>query len=284
MRLVVLLMLLTSAALAADPPIEATVLPEFADIARWYTAECTIEAVDDAPGEVGQATHWHVDVDHFTGEPKYPIGWPRCGTTPADKVWDWSGYDSLRFEIRCETSRAALPDQAVGMVITMPDRGTQRSVYLDVAQNDWTAIVVPIDELVNPTQVSRLQFYISESNWKHGDTLDCWIADLRLVKYSAPVVLDFAPLEALVVAESPYLVATVRAAGIADGESADAELVVRQNGQVRHRSPVQLLRGSQRLIAPVAGLQPGTAELSINLGGAETAAAEVTIIAGPFGD
>ncbi len=277
-------LLLSSAAFAAAPATESVVLPEFTDPVRWYTAECTVEPVADAPGEPGAAMHWQTTVDHTTGEPKYPIGWPRIGTRPAAGVWDWSGYDSLQFSIRCETSRAALPDEAVGMVISMPDRGTQRSAWLTVAKDAWTDVVLPIEQLANPTQVAQLQFYISESNWKHGDTLACWLANLRLVRYTAPTVLELRPLETLIASDSPYLVALVRAAGIADGQTVSGELVVRQDGQVRHRAAVSLMRGSQRLTAPASGLRPGPALLSISLAGADSATAEVTIIAGPFAE
>jgi len=284
MRSLATLLMLIAPSLAAEPNTESVVPADFTDPARWYTAECTIEPVADAPGKPGAAIHWHVDVDHTAGEPNYPIGWPRMGTTPAGGNWDWSGYDSLRFDIRCETSRPALPDQAVGMVISMPDRGNQRSDWLTVKQDEWTEVSLPIEQLSNPVDVARLQFYIAESNWKHGDKLDCWIANLRLVRYTAPTVLDVRSLESLVAAESPYLVALVRTAGISDGDLIDAALVVRQNGEVRHQAAVKLIRGSQRLTAPVSGLQPGPAQLSISLAGAESATAEVTIVAGPFAE
>lgn len=284
MRCFAPLLLLTAPLLAAEPATEAVVLPEFTDAARWYTAESTLEPVADAPGEPGAAWHWQVEVDHTAGEPNYPIGWPRMGTTPLGKSWDWSGYDSLRFDIRCETSREALPDQAIGMVISMPDRGNQRSEWLTVKQDAWTAVVLPIDQLSNPSDVTRLQFYIAESNWKHGDKLDCWLANVRLVRYTAPTVLSLRPLEALVASDSPYLVAEVRAAGIPDAQTVIGRFIVRQNGQDRHVGEVTLLRGVQRLIAPVKGLRPGPAELVLTLGGTPTPPATVTVLAGPFAE
>ena len=83
---------------------------------KWSAAESTVESSTAQTRGGRPALHWHISVDHFAGEAKYPIGWPRMSYAWRDAAKrDWSGWDYLQLWVYSGTSRAALPREPVGM-------------------------------------------------------------------------------------------------------------------------------------------------------------------------
>lgn len=114
-----LLLLRCLLALAPAPAdLAATTVPEFVPPAGWVTAESTVavESTNLPPG-VTNGVHWHIDVDHTTGEIKYPVGWPRTAMVPKTGVFDWTDFDYLAFQVYTATSREALPHNPLNVGI-----------------------------------------------------------------------------------------------------------------------------------------------------------------------
>ncbi|MCX7886241.1 MAG: hypothetical protein N3B01_03150, partial [Verrucomicrobiae bacterium] len=62
-------------------------------------------------------------MDHYGGEAKYPIGWPRFGRAiPEGPERDWSAWDFLHFWVFTTSSRPALPHTPAGLNLYVPDR------------------------------------------------------------------------------------------------------------------------------------------------------------------
>ena len=88
----------TAAVLAQSPVMEKQLLFGGASAKGWSPAESTVE-VSTAHVKVNPtALRWHVTVDYYAGEAKYPIGWPRFGRAiPEGPARDWSAWDYLHF-------------------------------------------------------------------------------------------------------------------------------------------------------------------------------------------
>ncbi|MCC7495249.1 MAG: hypothetical protein IT204_23070 [Fimbriimonadaceae bacterium] len=279
-----LTLLLLLRALPAAPPTSVTVLPAFEDAKLWYAAECSVSnAAPPGQPELTKAIHLAIPVDHTAGEPQYPIGWPRGGIAPAPAA-DWSGYDWLRFRAYCTSNREKLPHGGLGLILSMPDRGTEFHLPVPLVKDGWCSVEVPIERLSNSRQIARLQFNISESQWAHGDRLDVWFADLQLVKVTAPAVLALRSLERVLSSDAGYVVLELQVAGLPPGELLPARLVARSAGKEVAAVALQVRRGLQRLTVKVPPLPPGELTLTVQLPpGQDAASTTVTITRGPFG-
>ncbi|MBI2302838.1 MAG: hypothetical protein HYU66_28360 [Armatimonadetes bacterium] len=284
MRTSMLVLLCGAALSAADDGVEPTVLPEFVDAQAWYTAECTVSFDPQHKTERGDgAIHLHIPIDHTTGEPAYPIGWPRAGLAPKTH-FDWSRYDLFSFMLYTETSRDKLPATTLGLILSMPDRSNEYHLDLPARKGEWVKVTVPIEDLGNPKDIARVQWFISESNYKHLDTVDFYLADLTLGRYTRPTFLTFEPLERLVAGDAKYLPVTVHLAGVKEGESVAATVLVRQAGKIVAEVPTSMQRGKHRVVLPLPGKLPaGPAELAVRFaGGADAAKAPIVVVRGPF--
>lgn len=198
-----LLMFLT-AALAGETPQgkgltdankERTLIDDMADISGWYNGspvETTLSRSDKhAPGGKFSLKFANV-VDHTRGEKNYPIGWPRTGKDLARaRLVDWSGYDFFECWIFTETSRPALP--ATPLSVGFYHAGGPRSSSFPLKQvkkDAWVKIIIPVAELAAPRDVQRIQFNISEADYKHGDRVDFYIADVVLTRFIEPAAAE----------------------------------------------------------------------------------------------
>ncbi len=109
---------------AAEPvreQLEKSILVGPESARQWSAAECTIEASKTRMRTGQGVLYWHVTVDYFSGEPNYPIGWPRIGYTFKEAAArDWSGWDYFQIWVYTDTTRIALPREPAGLAIYAP--------------------------------------------------------------------------------------------------------------------------------------------------------------------
>lgn len=285
-KYLILLVTLCAARLCLAQPaaIEFTAPPEFANPAKWYAEEGVVSADAKhvrAPG--GKSLCFHIPVDYTKGEAKYPIGWPRAGIHP--KVsWDWRPYDYFEFWLYAETSRAALPADPLGIIISGPDKASDFHLRIPVVKGQWVKVRINTEDLPRPQEITRVQWAISESNYKHLDVVDFYFADMTLARYTQPAILSFQPLEKLIDTRTAYLPVDLHLAGAAEGAKIDASVLVERERKVLSTIATQLERGRCRVVLPMPrGLTPGPADLAVRLGSKDDAAtATLTIIASPF--
>jgi len=60
----------------------------------------------------------------------------------------------------------------------------------ELKKDAWVKIVVPVAELLDPKDVRRVQFNISESNYKHQDGIDFYIDDVVLTRFVEPAIAE----------------------------------------------------------------------------------------------
>lgn len=279
---------LASAARPEPPgPLETRVLVGPDSATKWSAAESTM-AASKAHVRAGCASlHWHVTVDHFAGEAKYPIGWPRVSYAFRDAAErNWSGWDYLEMWVYTETSRAALPREPVGLALHAPDKAAAWSRDLgDLIKGQWVRVRIPLTGVPRHDDVRLIQFHISESRYKHGDTLDLYIDGLALLRYARPTILDFAAREGAIFSDARGVTAGFNLAGVKPGEAANVTLEFRRAGKVIAGAAHRAGRGPQALALGLAGknLEDGDYELSAQVeGSTEPVKTTLRVVASPW--
>ncbi|MBM3498992.1 MAG: hypothetical protein FJX74_10015 [Armatimonadetes bacterium] len=274
-----------AAAAQEAPRMERVSIEDGSGAARWGPAEATVEQSAEFAGPDGKSLCLHIDVDHTAGEPNYPVGWPRMALKPPPEMQDWSRFDFLELVIHTETSREALPATPLGFIAHTPDKANAYNRTLtELRKGETTTLTIPLSQIPRHNLVPHLQFYISESNYRHGDVLDFYIDDLALTRYAAPTVSDFAPLQSIAFADAATLGARFRLLGVEEGKTAVVQAVLRQGGATVADAEWELLRGEHEAwLSLTTPLKPGGADLELSLGESRQTA-RVRFVASPYGD
>ncbi|OHE78770.1 MAG: hypothetical protein A2107_07045 [Verrucomicrobia bacterium GWF2_62_7] len=277
----------TAAVFAQSPVMEKQLLFGGASAKGCSPAESTVE-VSTARVKVGStALHWHVTVDYYAGEKKYPIGWPRFGRAiPEGPQRDWSAWDYLHAWIYTDTTRAALPKEAVGLGIQAPDKATTfHRPLAELKKGEWVEITVPVSALPQPGDVRNIQFHIAESNYKHADHLDLFVDDLALLRYAQPTILDFAAEAAVMFTGARVLPVKLKLAGIQPGQRTELTCELRRDGQTVAQATASAERGPQRIALDPGNkkLPPGDYELAARVAGnPQPVTAKVRLVESPW--
>lgn len=256
------------------------------DMAKaWATIESTATPEAAAGSAAAPVMRWHVAVDHLGGEPKYPIGWPRVWRTFKGAEGDWSGWDYLEFRLRAETTREKLPAAPVTLLVKA-DSGTgswTRSLAA-AKKGEWVPFTIPVADLPQPGAVREIMFSTSDSNYRHKDEVTFLIADLALVRYAAPTLLDLAPEQSVLFADAASVAVQFRASGIKPGDTAPCVCELRQGGAVVARATATVGRGSHRLVLTFGEKPPapGAYELTARLADGPPTTAAVRLVESPW--
>jgi len=275
-----------SHATAAEPPMERQVLLDPESSPRWTVAESSVETLVVRTRTGEPVLHWHITVDHFTGEPKYPIGWPRANCALRDAAArDWSEWDYFQFWVYADTTRDALPREPVGLTLYTPDKSSAYHRPLTELQNgQWVQVRIPLSQVPRHHDVRLMQFHISESQYRHQDRLDLYFDEIALARYAQPTLLEFAPEGDVMYADEKQLALRFNLAGIRSGERADVVCELRKDKAAVARTAVQAVRGPQRLTFDLSRVKPAAGEYEVvarAAGGAE-AASRVRLVESPW--
>lgn len=230
-------------------------------------------------------------VDHVKGEKNYPVGWPRAGKNLAKaKRTDWSQYDFFECWIYVQTSRPALPGDPLS--VGFYHSGTKRSSSFPLKQvqkDAWTRIVIPVDQIAEPGDVQRVQFNISESNYRHGDRVDFFIDDMKLTRFVDPAVAEFAVRRQILYANDSHATAAYKLAGYKDMDRLQVEFGIGQGDKLAAKATAGpgCSRQGELTLAIKQPLTPGTCwgRLSLRDGEGKLIDAkqvEFRVVQGPF--
>jgi len=266
------------AARAAEPAqrqMEKRILVAAESARQWSASECTIEKSSTRMKTDTPVLHWHVTVDHFGGEPNYPIGWPRIGCTlQAAAARDWSGWDYFQMWVYTDTSRDALPRAPAGLSLYTPDKeGAYNRTFTELAKGKWVRIRIPLAEVPRHNDVRLIQLHISESNYRHQDQLDFYFDDVALLRYARPTLLDFAAEAAVMFADAKQIPVRFELAGVKPGDAVAVVGELRQGGRVVAKADTKAARGPGRLDLDLSRLklEPGEYEVIGRTAGGEQA-------------
>lgn len=274
-------------AVSRDGAMEKLALVSADDARTWSPAECTA-APSTVRAKVGASSwRWHVDVDYFAGEAKYPIGWPRIGhAIPEGGLRDWSAWDFLHLWVYVETSRDALPREPAGLGLLTPDRaGGYNRALPELQKDQWVEINLPIGEIPRHGDVRNIQFHLTEANYRHGDRVDFYLNDLALARYAEPTLCELAPENAVLFSDAARLAVRFKLLGVKAGERASVACELSRAGKIAARASADATRGTQRVLLELGHqrLAPGNYELRATMAGrAQPATTSVRVVESPW--
>ena len=268
-------------------PMEKRALVSADDAKTWSPAESTA-VPSTARVKVGpNSWWWHVDVDYFSGEAKYPIGWPRIGhAIPVGGLRDWSDWDFLHLWVYVDTSRDALPKEPAGLGLHTPDRASAYNRPLaELKKDQWVELNIPISEISRHGDVRNIQFHLAEANYRHGDRVDFYLNDLALARYAEPTLFDLTPENTVLFSDATRLAVRFQLLGLKAGEHARVACELSREGKIATRASVEAARGTQRVRLELGRppLAPGIYELRATIAGrAQSTATSVRVVESPW--
>lgn len=290
MSMICLALAAASLALAQQPmtmgDMESLTVVSAQDAGNWEPAEATMTQAA-APGLSGvSALRFHVEVDYNAGEKAYPVGWPRA-YYPLKQPWQrtWGDYDYLRFSVYTETSRDTLPSNPLSLLIYAPDKGHQYTRNLsELKKGQWVDFEIPVWNIENPQEVTRLGVSLSESNYRDHDVVTFTIRDLCLVRHATPVVSQLTVRPSIAYADLPVLRVGFRALGIPTGKTAEAIVTVTSGDQVVTESREKISGGLNSLLAnlQLVDLAEGTYKVTVKLAGGPGQEGSLKVVTSPW--
>jgi len=223
--------------------------------ASWSPAEAQMLPADPVDGHA--AMTFHVPVDHFAGEPKYPIGWPRAYYNNASS-FNWNDYDYFQFKILAKMNRDTLPKKALSLAFRSPDKGRSREQAFgsgNLQLNEWTTFTMPITRLASLSSVSSIGFYVCESDFNHGDMLDFTIGGFRLIR-SSDVKITSLACDGVSYEKTPVLNVTLTTEGSSSSMGKGVPFALADSkGKVLRHETLPVTRGKQEIAMDISELR-----------------------------
>lgn len=232
---------------------------------RWSPAECTVMSSKDRQADGRPTIHVHMPIDHFAGEKKYPIGWPRLGLRP--KVLheqDWTHFEHFEFSVYTEMTRAKPPKTPVTLILYCPDRHRSWSRRLgELRLNEWVQFSLPISQMKYVESVREVKFSISESSYNHGEQLHFYIGGFRFVRSAECEIASFDVKSKAVYQGQPSIQVQIDVLGVPKGISRAVPFTIRRDKKVVRKEALPVHRGRYLLDVDISELKlpPGTYHL-----------------------
>ena len=233
---------------------------------RWEAVEGTLtRAIRDG----FRVARFYVPVDWTAGEPDYPVGWPRLQPSLTEDERDWTRWEQIRIVVYAETTRDALPRLPLGISINTGEQNANWSRECEgLRKDEWGEFVFDLADLPLPDQVRSLSLYISDSEYRHGDTVTFSISRLELMRYRKPTLIGFRPVARIAFADEQVLGLTVRMLGIPTDATAPVEVLLTRGDGTLARHVTEVAQGTTRIAFPLPqGLAPATYSLVVSAAG-----------------
>ncbi|NLF94733.1 MAG: hypothetical protein GX564_12680 [Oligosphaeraceae bacterium] len=136
---------------------------------RWSCWESSV-VLEEQPQSGQPVLRQNIAIDHYGGDKKYPVGWPRMYFAVKGDEGKWMDYDSVHFDIQAETSRQDTKNLPLTLQIGNQSKENFTKALYPVP-GEWQSISVPLADLPPPQQIVHFGFNISDSSYQHGDVL-----------------------------------------------------------------------------------------------------------------
>lgn len=270
------------------------------DYSKWrsVTKEGKTELLKNGGPNGGPALLYSVKIDHKGdggGEKgKYPLGWPRIALDFKKEALDLTRYDYISMRIKVDSDRDEVADDYTFLKMNASSwvPGGARSIY-DVEllglieQRKWISVNLPINNMVGNADkkfwrnIRRMQIWLGESKYQHGDNLKFYIADIKLLKLKSPVIksLKFAEVVTL---PTKYLVVSPEIMGL--NPSKDIKIIATiVNSKGKIISSGSITDSGKEIIIKADKLKAGKYQMRVNISGVKkTFSTPFIAVNGPF--
>ena len=194
---------------------------------RWRPSEMTLNIAKLPLAKRRPTLHVHIDVDHENPVDQ-PIGWPRMYLNFKREEMKWAEFDRFEFQVLARSTRPERKSMSAVIMVMCPNKNTGADLSIQIPKLEtWTRVSIPIKSIRNLEKLGSLLFYIAEKQYEHGEKLDFFLGDFRLVGAPSSAQEDTGKLELL-------------------GQPSPAALVRKASGPVRMNVPVNLAEGEQK--------------------------------------
>lgn len=112
---------------------------------------------------------------HHPGQ--YTMAWPSFETRQTPQ-FPWTGYDALRFWIRCDTNvTGSLP---IRFILGTDGKGRRNDMLPSFKAGQWVQVTERLRGVPALDKIDRIHFFICESDYKEGDELHFKIGGFQL--------------------------------------------------------------------------------------------------------
>lgn len=137
-------------------------------------------AILDEPGPWGSRRfRFDVTIDHHNAG-QYPQGWPAFETQPRPPL-DFSGFRAIQYWARCDTEVAG--PHPLRFILWTDGAGRINTPLPPLPAGEWIQVTHRLDGVPALDKVERIHFFLSESDYHHGDRLSFQIGGFRLCNY-----------------------------------------------------------------------------------------------------
>lgn len=254
-----------SAEKTQELPLDVFALPQ-----RWSPAESRVTTAASINGR--PAIKWEAPIDHFAGEKKYPVGWPRTyfrhfEKKPAVPV-DWRDWDCFEFDVKITLEKDP-NNKNCPISVIFACQGTKRNYTYTLSKmhdGKLRKISVPIERFTNPGKMTFWGFSIAESHYIHGGKLTVTAGNFRLVRSTECAVAEMKLLTPAVTAADRALKLNIRITGPAGdvARGVPFEVSCLKSGKVFRRETLPVQRGSKEIEIEIEelNLAPGKYKLT----------------------
>ena len=194
---------------------------------RWRPSAMTLDIAKLPLATRRPTLHVHIDVDHENPVDQ-PIGWPRMYLNFKREEMKWAEFDRFEFQVLGRSTRPERKSMSASFQVMCPNKSTGADVSIQIPKLEtWTRVSIPIKSIRRLDKLGSLLFYIAEKQYEHGEKLDFFLGDFRLVGAASPAQVD---------ASKPELL----------GQPSPTALVKKASGPVRVNVPVNLAEGEQK--------------------------------------
>jgi hypothetical protein len=268
------------AATTADDNVERLILIDGRTLGGWVAVESSL-APDSLEGV--PALLFTVPVDWSTGEPGYPIGWPRIQMSLPVEMGDWREWEQMRLRVYALTSRDPLPYRPLGVTVSSADRNVSwERDAIGLRAGEWSEFAFDLRDLPERDRIRSVGIFISEDAYRDGETVRFYISELELLRYTRPTLVGFELLAAVAFADAKAVPVAVTMRGIGEGETASVALRLKEGDTLLAQAEVVVPEGvTQVSLALPTGIGPGEYRLVASSGGEERSGA-VRLLSSPW--
>jgi len=175
------------------------------DFSAWknVTGEGAVSVTTEAGKGGRKGLRWRVKVDHKTdggGEAgQYPVGWPRVYRAFARGELDMSSYDYIHFLMRVDSDRDEVADDSTPLGFTVhTNKFFETTRDLGGRQRVWLPVLFTVKDMIETVgrgvapwrSIEKVQFFIAESKYAHGDNLTFDVAEVKLLRFKSPMISE----------------------------------------------------------------------------------------------
>jgi hypothetical protein len=260
--------------------VERLVLIDGKTVNGWEAVE---SALAPAIIQGTNALLFSVPVNWSTGEPNYPIGWPRIQLSLPVEMGDWRNWEQMRVRVYALTSRDPLPYHPLGVTVSSADRNVsweRDAVGLQTGQ--WSEFAFDLRDLPERDRVRSVGIFISEDAYRDGETVRFYISELELLRYTRPTLVGFDLLAAAAFADAKALPVAVKMLGLGEGETAPVALRLKDGDKMLAQAEALVPEGVTQVSLPLpTGISPGEYRL-VATGGGEERSRAVRLVPSPW--